>query len=159
MWSGVTYCNFCLSRSLDFFLHAHIPLFLPMCCAGRITLHSSAAGTCWRFAFLRFSPSYPATRAAKKSCRSRTVESICGGGGIVVCALWRPGCSNCSALCPSQWCYWHLWIYPWEYGDVAGGKWDAVSKLIIESNKSLKQMHRTLPNHGIYGPKVLERYL
>jgi len=29
-------------RSLDFFLYAHIPLLLLMCCAGMITLRSSA---------------------------------------------------------------------------------------------------------------------
>lgn len=42
MQSLVRYHHFCVSRSLDFLLYAHIQLFLLMCCAGRITLHSSA---------------------------------------------------------------------------------------------------------------------
>lgn len=46
-----------------------------LCRKNYITLLCRAAGTSWRFAFLRLSPSHPASEAANKSCWSHTVES------------------------------------------------------------------------------------
>lgn len=99
MWSGVRYCNFCVSRSLDFFLYAHIPLLVLMCCAGRITLHSSAVqlGLPGGLHFLGF-PHHSLQPRQQINLSGHILwraHGICGGAGIAISALWNPDCSTC----------------------------------------------------------------
>lgn len=156
-WLAISFCR--NVAALSWCSHFTLPAgrTVSQSCAGQLGLPGCLH-------FLRLSPSYPTSKATNNSSWSHSVESrrYQWGREELLCPMearlfHEP--QHCSVLYTFQCSYWHLKIYPWEYCYVVGGKWDAVSKLIIESNKSLKQMHKTLPNHGIYGPKLLQRYL